>query len=1312
MDEEEGIHPPDQKPKSEPIYDPYAPTELDPKRAFEMGAESVELPNPLYWMPPEPEELASLFPDYKILHLLGRGGMGAVYKAIQINLDRFVAIKLLPPELARADPNFAERFHKEAKAMAALNHRNIVTVYNFGQTTAGHYYFVMEFVDGMDFHQLIHSGQLSEVGALNAVSQICDALEYAHNKGFVHRDIKPANIFLNQEGILKIGDFGLAKIVKGNPLDYTQSSMIMGSLFYSAPEQVEGGPIDCRADIYSLGVMFYEMLTRDLPRGNFPLPSERVQIDVRLDHVVLKAMASKPERRYATATDLRSEVDVIRTTPYSSPVGTRPPAKTGKKTSHFSAIVATLIGLLLLMVGVFFLIKKQSAKDFLGEGSDKVATLATSDPVSASPSTEPVVAAQSMGSILVQLPLVNAPRDSVLDIGGFYPPEISLKNSPIRQVSVFPPGLVAPLFGELVVGTGARQQVHAFVIHELETDKPLFLVDCNANDDLRDDPPAPLKWYGANHSAPGKGSLLGIATVNIRFGEETFPSDLECNFRRSQGPEIDSCRYHPKYSRRGNVRIGERDFEAMLYDDSVAADFSDPRSSFRLDLTGDGRAFRSDDGEKFPVKETFSIDGVTYRLANLTPVGDSFTLEPTTAWVGKIAPTFSAFDLQESPIHFPTDYRGRVVLLHFWSPHTDQRRGRWSYGFSEFPYLKAAWDKYHESGLDLLGVCMEFRDGKKLLPEFFKKSGVFWPQICEGIGHDDPTLNAFQTHSVPCNFLVDGDTGKVLAMATTGKDLDALLARVMSGRKVTTVTATKDAPFINTLGMKFVPVPITGRPTDGTRVFFSVWETRVQDYKAFVNETNRVRPAPDFTQTHLHPVVNVRYEDAVAFCAWLTEKERKANKLGAHQRYRLPTDHEWTCAAALGRAEDATAKQGAKDRKIAIFPWGSEYPPPPGAGNYYGAETKDHPAGNIVTSLENYNDGFERTAPVGSFAANELGLHDLGGNVSEWCDEWFDGVTAPRRVLRGASWGFHFSNDLLSSNRYGVAPDFWNLDVGFRIVLDSEAKPDPVDTGTSTVLAQLESNSNPPHVGVGANVVRLRSDFQAEAKLLDTPMLALNTKYREYLETQKTAFQQAGNLKGVLAVEDELKRFEGAAAVTNSSFSELRRLQEIYYKQKTELRQKKQAQYLSLIGSYRKKAEDMATESTKAGLIEEAKLALDESERFAAIEKESVSQSTMPLALSAGSQDGKELTNSLGMKFVQVPGIDVWFCIHETRWKDYAAYAKANSDVATAWENQTYDGFVIRDKPEDHPVTSVNWNECQDFCRWLSKKEGLIRNKN
>ncbi len=186
----------------------------------------------------------------------------------------------------------------------------------------------MEFVDGMDFHQLIHSNQLDAAGALNAVSQICDALAYAHGKGYIHRDIKPANIFLNYEGQVKVGDFGLAKLITPGEADpdasaaagpepgLTITGTAMGTPFYSAPEQLRGmSEVDQRADIYSLGVMFYEMLTGKIPQGAFDPSSKKVAIDVRVDEVVLKAMAEEPERRYETAVELRTDVDAIRTAP-------------------------------------------------------------------------------------------------------------------------------------------------------------------------------------------------------------------------------------------------------------------------------------------------------------------------------------------------------------------------------------------------------------------------------------------------------------------------------------------------------------------------------------------------------------------------------------------------------------------------------------------------------------------------------------------------------------------------------------------------------------------------------------------------------------------------------------------------------------------------------------------------------------------------------------------------------------------------------------------------------------------------------------
>jgi len=220
--------------------------------------------------------------------------MGAVYKARQPKLDRHVALKILPPEVGK-DPAFAERFMREARALAMLNHASIVAVYDFGEAD-GLYYFVMEYVDGANLRQTIETGGLTPPEALAIVPQICDALQFAHDEGVVHRDIKPENILIDKRGRVKIADFGLAKLLGVDADDsaaekaftLTGTHQVMGTLHYMAPEQMQGSSaVDHRADIYSLGVVFYEMLTGELPIGRFEPPSKKVRIDVRLDEVVL-----------------------------------------------------------------------------------------------------------------------------------------------------------------------------------------------------------------------------------------------------------------------------------------------------------------------------------------------------------------------------------------------------------------------------------------------------------------------------------------------------------------------------------------------------------------------------------------------------------------------------------------------------------------------------------------------------------------------------------------------------------------------------------------------------------------------------------------------------------------------------------------------------------------------------------------------------------------------------------------------------------------------------------------------------------------
>jgi tRNA A-37 threonylcarbamoyl transferase component Bud32 len=257
-------------------------------------------------------DLAPLFPQLELQELLGQGGMGAVYKARHAKLDRPVALKILPSETER-DSAFADRFTREARALAKLNHPNIVAVHDFGDA-GGQFYLIMEYVDGVNLRQLMQAGRVSANEALRIISQICDALQFAHDEGIVHRDIKPENILIDKRGRVKIADFGLAKILNRTPIEFTLTGthQIMGTPHYMAPEQMERPQtVDHRADIYSLGVLFYEMLTGELPMGRFAIPSQKAGVDSRLDDIVLRALEKDPDRRYQRVSEVKSEVDSI-----------------------------------------------------------------------------------------------------------------------------------------------------------------------------------------------------------------------------------------------------------------------------------------------------------------------------------------------------------------------------------------------------------------------------------------------------------------------------------------------------------------------------------------------------------------------------------------------------------------------------------------------------------------------------------------------------------------------------------------------------------------------------------------------------------------------------------------------------------------------------------------------------------------------------------------------------------------------------------------------------------------------------------------
>jgi serine/threonine-protein kinase len=267
---------------------------------------------------------------------LGRGGMGAVFKARHLRLNRFVAVKFLPEDLAK-QPEFQTRFEREARALGLLNHPNIVAVHDFGREDQQSY-LVMEYVEGGSLAKRI---PMPIDRAVATAIQICDALEYAHEHGVVHRDIKPENILVDNAGHVKVSDFGLARIVLPGAKGWTVTTpdVTVGTPHFMAPEAISGAAPDPRMDIYSLGVLLYELVMGKLPLGDFAPPPRQ------LERIIRKALAPDPNQRYARAADLRRELLAINQHPATAPAIGAPDERNWLRAVALSLSVSTAIAL-------------------------------------------------------------------------------------------------------------------------------------------------------------------------------------------------------------------------------------------------------------------------------------------------------------------------------------------------------------------------------------------------------------------------------------------------------------------------------------------------------------------------------------------------------------------------------------------------------------------------------------------------------------------------------------------------------------------------------------------------------------------------------------------------------------------------------------------------------------------------------------------------------------------------------------------------------------------------------------------------------
>ncbi len=346
---------------------------------------------------------------YQFDLMIGQGGMAAVYRGRQLNLERAVAIKILHRQHG-TDYAYGQRFRREAQALAQMNHPNIVSVHDFG-IVGDYLFYVMEYIEGIDLHQSISAGPLSPMRAIEVLVKVCDALSYAHSKGIVHRDIKPANILLSMDGRIKVADFGLAKRVDPQATMLTQTNMAMGTPDYAAPEQYDAkSEIDHRADIYALGVMFYQMLTGQIPRGAWHPPSSLVSCDARLDAIITRALKPDRNQRQRSADELKGELlDALASPPQapaSAPAavfgaGTAPGATSAMKSPTGPAPSTKPYAGRVLLLEDDVLLRNLMVRTLKKEGYEVVETADGSDTVKAY--SEAMMARRPFDLVLIDL---------------------------------------------------------------------------------------------------------------------------------------------------------------------------------------------------------------------------------------------------------------------------------------------------------------------------------------------------------------------------------------------------------------------------------------------------------------------------------------------------------------------------------------------------------------------------------------------------------------------------------------------------------------------------------------------------------------------------------------------------------------------------------------------------------------------------------------------------------------------------------------------------------------------------------------------
>lgn len=1007
--------------------------------------------------------------DFEVIDKLGQGDMGAVYRARQVSLGRMVALKILPAQFEE-DEEFVSRFQREARLAASLNHPNLVRVYASGLADGSHF-IAMELVEGETLSRRVRRGALPMEEAVRICLEVARALQCGWQSAqLIHRDIKPSNIYLSHSGAVKLGDLGLAKSLDSHSTGLTHTGMMMGTPHYISPEQARGErTIDFRTDIYSLGCTLYQCLTGQTPYvGTDPLTVMNLHLSgpppailkalpgcpIPLARLVGKMLKKQRHERHQSYEELIQQLESVHTLLETGPIDTgtearlakwrevgggpsatpppppRPAPAAGRK-SQLPLYGGLAAGFVALGGAVVFLwLKGEKQGNAQPQPPAVVRAAATPLPaktatVQTPPAAEPWKDVLSDPAKLVLQGKIERTPAGLHFAGGGHA-FVAAAAGPKRNGAL----RVEATFGEMTPFLRARwshttggyycfvqdAQKIAVCRQDIVSQQTVDLGFFTLSERLRKGSSYELElraegqtltaklngqFLGTVEDDTVKEGLFGMATLGSRGEPPTLVKSLEV-LDLDGRPEAEALK----------VAGATANATSPAWQDALA---EEPLRAALFHAERDAQGVRLPPGNHWRQSSEIRSGALRVRATHRNPPPNALQLSFVTSE-----------DMHYVPFGGPLQFKLRHKR--FTGPPSAFARPGVETTLDERMTTRSPCDgQPHEFLLARIGrrTLVTF-DGSLVLQS---SDGAVLPGKFSFLLQADLDVRVEKIEYISFDGLPEAEAYRILGLDLAGE------------RAAQSATATKDAPFTNSLGMKFVPVPITGGPTGGRRVLFSIWETRVQDYAAFAMETKREWPKPDFEQRPDHPAVNATWEDAQAFCAWLTERERKANGLGANEAYRLPSDHEWSCAAGIADREDAAKAPKDRDqRREDMFPWNGPWPPPPLPmfGNFGSEELRPLLAAGKypLTSepLPGYSDGFAETAPVGTFAPNERGLYDLAGNALEWCEDWIDS-TRKDRVRRGGSWSSGYPADVRLSRRHPQNPFVRGPSNGFRVVL-------------------------------------------------------------------------------------------------------------------------------------------------------------------------------------------------------------------------------------------------------------------------------------